>query len=49
MKNILITGAGSYIGVNVEKYLLKWPDEYHVDSLNMIGEALPNWRLTGWQ
>lgn len=38
MKNILITGAGSYIGVNVEKYLLKWPDAYHVDSLNMIGE-----------
>lgn len=38
MKNILITGAGSYIGVNVEKYLLKWSDEYHVDSLNMIGE-----------
>lgn len=43
MKNILITGAGSYIGVNVEKYLLKWPDEYHVDSLNMIGEE---WKKT---
>lgn len=38
MKKILITGAGSYIGVNVEKYLLKWSEEYQVNSLNMIGE-----------
>lgn len=37
MKKILITGAGSYIGVNVEKYLLKWPEEYQVTSLDMIG------------
>ena len=38
MKKILITGAGSYIGVNVEKYLLQWPEEYQVNSINMIGD-----------
>ena len=38
MKKILITGAGSYIGVNVEKYLLKWPEEYQVNSINMLGD-----------
>lgn len=42
MKKILITGANSYIGVNVEKYLLKWSDEYQVDSLNMIGTEWNN-------
>jgi len=27
MKKILITGANSYIGTNVEKWLLKEPDK----------------------
>ena len=26
MKSILITGAGSYIGVSLENYLGKWPE-----------------------
>lgn len=43
MKKILITGTGSYIGVNVEKYLGQWPDDYRVDSLNMIEEK---WKYT---
>ena len=38
MKKILITGVGSYIGVNVEKHLLQWPEEYQINSVNMIGE-----------
>ena len=42
MKRVLITGANSYIGVNVEKYLEQWPNDYHVDSLNMIGEEWKN-------
>lgn len=37
MKNILITGAGSYIGVSLENYLGKWPENYRVDSLDMRG------------
>lgn len=36
MKKILITGANSYIGLWVERYLQKWPDDYQVDTVDMI-------------
>lgn len=36
MKKILITGANSYIGMNVEKWLAKWPDKYSVETVDMI-------------
>ncbi|OUO90134.1 NAD-dependent epimerase/dehydratase family protein, partial [Cloacibacillus sp. An23] len=36
MKNILITGAGSYVGTSFEKWLSQWPDKYHVDTIDMI-------------
>ena len=36
MKKILITGANSYIGTSVEKYLAKWPEEYQVDTIDMV-------------
>ena len=36
MKNILITGANSYIGLSVENYLQQWPDQYHVDTIDMV-------------
>ncbi|MGI6325371.1 MAG: NAD-dependent epimerase/dehydratase family protein [Saccharofermentanales bacterium] len=36
MKCILITGANSYIGTSVEKYLAQWPDRYHVDTVDMM-------------
>jgi nucleoside-diphosphate-sugar epimerase len=36
MKRILITGANSYIGTSVEKYLAQWPDQYQVDTIDMI-------------
>lgn len=48
MKKILITGAGSYIGVNVEKYLLKWPEEYQVNSINMIGDEWKKEDFSGY-
>ena len=41
MKRILITGADSYIGMSFEKWVAQWPDEYHVDTVDMIGDA---WR-----
>lgn len=41
MMKILITGAGSYIGMSVERYLARWPEEYQVDTLDMLDE---NWR-----
>src|SRR5690554_838745 len=40
MKKVLITGANSYIGTNVEQWLLKEPDKYHVETLDMKD---PNW------
>ena len=35
MKKILITGAFSYIGMSFEKWLLKEPDKYIVDTVDM--------------
>ena len=40
MKRILITGAGSYIGENVARYLAQWPELYRTDTLDMQDE---NW------
>ncbi|CCZ58616.1 NAD-dependent epimerase/dehydratase family protein [Hungatella hathewayi] len=42
MKKILITGAGSYIGTSVEKYLKKWPEKYQVNTVDMTDG---DWRL----
>lgn len=36
MKRILITGANSYIGVSLEKWLEQWSEEYTVESLDMM-------------
>lgn len=36
MKKILITGANSYIGTSFEKYMAQWPDQYQVDTIDMI-------------
>lgn len=35
MKNILITGANSYIGISLENWLAKDPDKYKVDTVDM--------------
>ena len=35
MKRILITGASSYVGVSVGKYLKRWPDSYQVDAISL--------------
>lgn len=36
MKRILITGASSYIGTSFENYISQWPDQYTVDTIDMI-------------
>lgn len=36
MKKILITGAGSYIGTSFASYLAQWPEDYQVDTVDMI-------------
>ena len=42
MKNILITGKNSYIGTSVEKWLLREPDKYKVDTVDMQNESWKN-------
>jgi nucleoside-diphosphate-sugar epimerase len=39
MKRILITGANSYIGTSVEKWLAKEPDKYQVDIVDMKDDS----------
>ena len=41
MKRVLITGKNSYIGTSLEKWLLKEPDQYSVDTIDMKDES---WR-----
>ena len=36
MKKILITGANSYIGTSFANYMAQWPQEYQVDTIDMI-------------
>ena len=36
MRHILITGANSYVGTNVERWLMREPEKYHIDTLDMI-------------
>ena len=36
MKHILITGANSYVGTNVERWLMREPDKYQVNTIDMI-------------
>lgn len=39
MKRILITGANSFVGTNIEKWLLKEPNEFAVDTVDTMNEA----------
>lgn len=41
-KKILITGANSYIGVSVEKWLLNSNENYEIDTLDMMGDEWKN-------
>lgn len=35
MKRILITGANSYVGTQVERYLSAWPERYAIETMEM--------------
>ena len=48
MKRILITGAGSYVGSSVEKYLMQWPEQYLVDTVDMIGDGWKDVSFRGY-
>lgn len=48
MKRILITGADSYIGVSVEKWLMRQPEAYSVDTLDMREKTWKSWDFSGY-
>src|SRR6056297_1230510 len=48
MKKILITGANSYIGTSVEKWLLKEPEKYKVDTLDMKNHSWKEKDFSGY-
>lgn len=39
MKRVLITGAGSFVGTSIEKWLLRVPGEFEVDTVDTMNEA----------
>lgn len=39
MKRVLITGANSFVGVNIEKWLLQSPEEFAVDTVDTMNGA----------
>lgn len=41
MKRVLITGKNSYVGTNVEHWLMREPDKYYVETISLRN---PNWR-----
>ena len=48
MKKILITGANSYIGTSAEQYLRQWPENYRVDTVDMIDSSWRNLDFSGY-
>lgn len=41
MKKILITGANSFVGTNIEKWLMKTPDMFEIDTVDTMNDI---WR-----
>jgi len=48
MKKILITGANSYIGTSFENWLNKYPDEYYVETVDMLDGSWRNKDFSGF-
>jgi len=48
MKKILITGKSSYIGTSLEKWLMKEPDKYQVDTIDMKDGSWKEQDFTGY-
>lgn len=47
-KKILITGSNSYIGKSVEHWLSQWPDEYGVETIDMIDGTWKEKEFSGY-
>lgn len=48
MKKILITGAQSYVGMSLERYVSRWPESYQVDTVDMRGEDWRDFSFRGY-
>ncbi len=46
MKRVLITGANSFVGTNIEKWLLKTPDDFQVDTVDTLNDV---WKQTDFR
>lgn len=42
MKRVLITGANSFVGTNIEKWLLKDPENFQVDTVDTMNDV---WKM----
>lgn len=47
-RKVLITGAGSYVGTAVESWLMRNPEQYQVDTLDMMDEAWKEKDFSGY-
>lgn len=48
MKRVLITGKNSYIGTSFENWLARWPDDYEVYTLDMLGDDWQSFDFSGY-
>ena len=48
MKRILITGADSYIGTSVEKWMSRYANKYTIKTIDMIGDAWREQSFSGY-
>ncbi len=39
MKKVLITGANSFVGTSIEKWLMKEPEQFRVDTVDTMNDA----------
>ena len=48
MKRILITGAGSRVGICFEKWMSQWPEKYYIETLDMMNEEWRKYNFSGF-
>ncbi len=45
---VLVAGDGSYIGTSFADWLGQWPDRYHVDTVDMVGDGWRTYAFSGY-
>ena len=49
MRRILITGADSYIGLSLEQWLQRFPEQYQIDTLDVRGDTWQDYDFSAYQ